>query len=44
MFSYSSFSEEISDDVYKHMQKFFKHIDPNYEMKDPKSFYEDTHE
>ena len=32
--------DKVSDDVYKHMQKFFKHIDPNYEMKDPKDFYD----
>ena len=32
--------DKVSDDVYKHMQKFFKHIDPNYEMKDPKEFYD----
>jgi pimeloyl-ACP methyl ester carboxylesterase len=36
--------DKVSDDVYKHMQKFFKHIDPNYEPKDPRSFYEDIHE
>ena len=32
--------DKVSDDVYRHMQKFFQHIDPNYEMKDPKEFYE----
>ena len=32
--------DKISDDAYKHMQKFFKHIDPNYVMKDSKEFYE----
>ena len=32
--------DKVSDDVYKHMQKFFKFIDPNYEMKDFKDFYE----
>ena len=33
--------DKISDDVYKHMQKFFKYIDPEYEMKEPKDFYDD---
>ena len=33
--------DKTSDDVYKHMQKFFKHIDPNYIIKDTKDFYED---
>ena len=33
--------DKISDDVYKHMQKFFKSIDPEYEMKEPKDFYDD---
>ena len=32
--------DKNSDDAYKHMQKFFQKIDPNYEMKDPKEFYE----
>jgi pimeloyl-ACP methyl ester carboxylesterase len=32
--------DKISDDAYKHMQKFFKYIDSNYEMKDPRDFYE----
>lgn len=31
--------DKISDDVYKHMQKFFRSIDPGYEMKDSKDFY-----
>ena len=35
--------DKISDDVYKHMQKFFKHLDSNYEMKDSKEFYENIH-
>ena len=33
--------DKISDDVYKHMQKFFSSIDPNYEMKDSKEFCDD---
>ena len=35
--------DKNSDDVYKHMQKFFKSIDPEYEMKDFKEFYDNTH-
>lgn len=31
--------DKICDEAYKHMQKFLKHIDPNYEMKDFKEFY-----
>ena len=33
--------DKISDDVYRHMQKFFKHIDPNYITKNINDFYED---
>ena len=33
--------DKICDDVYKHMQKFFKHIDVNYVNKDPNEFYDD---
>jgi len=33
--------DKICDDVYTHMQKFFKHIDPNYINKDINDFYED---
>jgi len=35
--------DKVSDDVYKHMQKFFKHLDPKYENKDSKEFYENIH-
>ena len=31
--------DKVSDDVYKHMQKFFKNLDPNYETKDIQEFY-----
>ena len=31
--------DKNSDDVFKHMQKFFKHIDSNYVMKDIQEFY-----
>jgi esterase/lipase len=31
--------DKYSDDVFKHMQKFFKHLDPNYVMKDISEFY-----
>ena len=33
--------DKICDDVYRHMQKFFKHIDSNYVIKDINDFYED---
>lgn len=31
--------DKYSDDVFKHMQKFFKNLDPNYETKDIQEFY-----
>ena len=34
--------DRITDAVYIHMQKFFKHIDPNYVMKETKDFYENV--
>ena len=34
--------DRYSDDVYLHMQKFFKYIDPNYEMKNPSDFYKNN--
>ena len=36
--------DKYSDHVYQHMQKFFKHIDPEYEMKDFKEFYDNNHQ